>query len=83
MQAPEHELSRLRRTECGNRQNPVLPSVVGTSVQIGRRIIAATDYHPLGPQAPEMPVPPSEELLPGRDLEVVDGNHTRHRCGQW
>jgi hypothetical protein len=30
-----------------------------------------------------MPVPPSEELLPGRDLEVVDGNHTRHRCGQW
>ena len=83
MQAPEHELSRLRRTECGNRQNPVLPPVVGAGVQIRRRIIAATDYHPLGPQAPEMPVPPSEELLPGRDLEVVDGNHTRHRCGQW
>jgi hypothetical protein len=49
MQAAEHELSRRRPTECGKRQNPVLPPVVGTSVQIRRRIIAATDYHPLGP----------------------------------
>ena len=83
MQAPEHELSRLRRTECGNRQNPVLPPVVGAGVQVGRRIITATDHHPLGPQAPEMPVPPSEELLPGRDLEVIYGDHARRRFERW
>jgi hypothetical protein len=83
MQAAEHELSRLRRTECGNRQNPVLPPVVGAGVQVGRRIIAATDDHPLGPKAPEVPVPPSEEFLPGRDLEVVDGDDALRRRGRW
>jgi hypothetical protein len=83
MQAAEHELSRLRRTECGNRQNPVFPPVVGAGVQVGRRIIAATDHHPLGPKAPEMPVPPSEEFLPGRDLEVVDGDDALRHRGRW
>ncbi len=30
-----------------------------------------------------MPVPSSEELLPGRDLEVVDGDDALRRCGRW
>jgi hypothetical protein len=28
-------------------------------------------------------VPPSEELLPGRDLEVVDGDDALRRWGRW
>ena len=54
---------------------------MGSGIQVWRRIITAADHHPLGPQAPEVPVPPSEELLPGRDFEVVDGDDAL-RCGR-
>jgi hypothetical protein len=37
----------------------------------------------LGPKAPEVAVPPSEELLPGRYLEVVDGDQALRRCWRW